>query len=49
MTLYRKIATKKSGDERLTFDKKQLTFSLHDFWSWNMSEILSNATREIFF
>ena len=48
MTLNRKIATKKSGDERLTFNKKQLPFSLHDFWSWKMSDILSNTTRGIF-
>lgn len=48
MTLNRKIAKKKSGDERLTFNKVPLPFSMLDFWSWNMSDILSNATRGIF-
>ena len=48
MNLDRIIATKKSGDERLTFNRRPLEFSLHDFWSWTMSDILSNATRGIF-
>jgi hypothetical protein len=48
MILDRKIATKKSGNEKLTFNKNPLEFSLQDFWSWNMSDVLSNATRGIF-
>jgi len=48
MNLDRIIVTKKSGNERLTFNRRPLEFSLHDFWSWNMSDILSNATRGIF-
>jgi len=48
MNLDRIITTKKSGDEKLTLNKRSLEFSLCDFWSWNMSDILSNATRGIF-
>jgi hypothetical protein len=45
MTLDRIQATIKTGKERLTFNDKVLDFSLLDFWSWSVSDILSNATR----
>jgi hypothetical protein len=41
-------ATIKTGNEKLTFKNKALDFSLLDFWSWSVSDILSNATRGIF-
>ena len=35
------------GDEGLTFNDKKLPFTLHDFWTWSFSNILSNATRGV--
>ncbi len=35
----------KSGDENLTFNQKKLPYKLLDFWRWNVSDLLSNATR----
>ena len=35
----------KSGTEPLTIYGKPLPFSLLDFWRWNGSDIISNATR----
>ena len=35
----------KTGDELLTFQNKNLDFTLLDFWQWSVSDILSNATR----
>jgi|SRR6476660_5662375 len=35
------------GDEGLTFNDKKLPFTLHDFWKWSFSNILSNATRGV--
>lgn len=38
-------ATPKTGNEQLTFYEKSVGYSLLDFWQWNVSDILSNATR----
>jgi len=35
----------KHGDERLSFKRNPLLFDLLDFWKWNSSDLLSNATR----
>jgi hypothetical protein len=35
----------KTGQEQLTFDNKQLGFSVLDFWRWSTSDILSNTIR----
>lgn len=35
----------KSGEEVLTFNQRELPYKLLDFWKWNVSDILSNATR----
>ncbi|MCZ2460417.1 MAG: hypothetical protein LC128_12435 [Chitinophagales bacterium] len=41
-------ATPKSGTELLTFNEKSTGYSLHNFWQWSASDILSNAMRGIF-
>lgn len=38
----------KSGEERLKFKNKNLSFKLVDFWKWSSSNLLSNTTRGIF-
>jgi hypothetical protein len=38
-------AIPKTGSENLTFENKETTYSLLDFWQWSVSDILSNATR----
>lgn len=38
----------KTGEERLVYKGQPLKFSLHDFWRWSVSDIMSNATRGIF-
>ena len=38
-------ATLKTGDERLVYKNEQLQFTLLDFWRWNSSDLVSNATR----
>jgi hypothetical protein len=38
-------AIPKTGSEKLTFENKETTYSLLDFWQWSVSDILSNATR----
>ena len=35
----------KSGEEELFSQQKSLPFKLFDFWKWNSSDLLSNATR----
>lgn len=45
MVLDRIQATKKTGQEQLTFNDQPLGISLLDFWRWSVSDILSNATR----
>jgi len=35
----------KRGNEPLTVNGQKLDKSLLDFWSWNSSDLLSNATR----
>ncbi|MCX6291520.1 MAG: hypothetical protein NT126_07120 [Bacteroidetes bacterium] len=40
-------ATLKTGHEQLLFNEKPTGISLIDFWRWNVSDILSNATRGI--
>jgi hypothetical protein len=40
-----KIARLKTGDEILIFNDKSIGFKLLDFWKWNVSDLLSNATR----
>lgn len=41
-------AISKTGNESLSFDNKDIDYTLLDFWRWNVSDILSNATRGIF-
>ncbi|MCC9071074.1 hypothetical protein LNQ49_05625 [Flavobacterium sp. F-65] len=38
-------AVLKTGEEKLTYNEKNLNFSLLDFWRWSVSDIVSNATR----
>lgn len=38
-------ATRKTGNEQLTFNEKNVGHSLLEFWQWSVSDILSNATR----
>lgn len=38
-------ATRKIGNEHLTFNDKSVGYSLLEFWQWSVSDILSNATR----
>lgn len=46
MTFLGKLQARlKTGQERLTFNAENLGFSLLDFWSWSVSDLLSNATR----
>jgi len=40
-------ASLKTGDEQLLFNEVSIGISLIDFWRWNVSDILSNATRGI--
>jgi len=35
----------KTGNESLTFNKKELGIKLIDFWKWSVSDLVSNATR----
>ena len=37
----------KSGKENLTVYDKKSKYKLEDFWRWNMSDLISNATRGI--
>lgn len=43
--LIKKNAILKSGQESIFFNGRNLNYSLLDFWRWNVSDILSNATR----
>ena len=44
--IYKRITpTIKSGEESLSFNQRELPYKLLDFWKWNVSDILSNATR----
>ncbi len=47
MNLPRIKASLKTGTEHLTFNNKQLKFTLLDFWKWSISDLLSNATRGV--
>jgi len=38
-------ATLKTGEERLVYKNEVLKFTLIDFWRWNSSDLVSNATR----
>lgn len=38
-------ATPKKGNEQLTFNEKNIGYSLLEFWQWSVSDILSNSTR----
>ncbi len=38
-------ATVKFGDEALSYQNKNISYTLIDFWRWSVSDILSNATR----
>ena len=33
------------GDEEFRFGAECLPFSVHDFWAWSVSDLVSNATR----
>lgn len=48
MTFPRIIQQSKSGDERLHFRGQQLNVSVHDFWRWSSSDLLSNTARGVF-
>ena len=41
------IPSPKSGKELLKFNDRNTKYILQDFWRWNMSDLLSNATRGI--
>jgi len=36
---------RKTGKEQFTINDEALSFSLLDFWKWNLSEIMGNAAR----
>ena len=38
-------AIPKTGNESLTDNGEKLNYNLLDFWSWSLSDILSNASR----
>lgn len=38
-------STPKRGDELFRLDGRDLGFNLRDFWSWNVSDLVSNTTR----
>lgn len=38
-------AVPKTGNENLTFNGKNIGYTLLEFWQWSVSDILSNATR----
>lgn len=38
-------AVPKIGTELLTFNDKNIGYSLLDFWQWSVSDLISNATR----
>jgi hypothetical protein len=37
-----------SGDEELTSSTSPKRFTVHDFWAWSSSDLLSNAKRGVF-
>jgi len=39
--------SKKTGQERLIFNGKQLPVNLLSFWQWSSSELLGNALRGV--
>jgi hypothetical protein len=45
MALEQIPATPKIGDERLTFNEKNVGYTLLEFWQWSVSDLLSNAAR----
>ena len=38
---------RKSGNEKFSFNNKDLDFRLKDFWVWNQSNLIENRTRGI--
>lgn len=46
MTLNQKIpVTLKTGNESFYFNDRKFDFKIIDFWKWNTSDLVSNATR----
>ena len=46
MSILGKIKAKlKTGEEQLIFNRQKTNYNLLDFWSWSVSDILTNATR----
>lgn len=46
--LKRIITKRKTGEERLSIDGKELNHTMKEFWQWSQSDIVSNATRGVF-
>ena len=38
---------RRTGDERFTDAGNKLPFTIHDFWCWSTSDLLSNTTRGV--
>lgn len=38
-------APRRTGDEAFHREQEPLGFTLHDFWAWSVSDLVSNATR----
>jgi len=47
MNLDEIITTPKKPNERFSFNDKSLNFTLSDFWSWNLSDLIENRNRGI--
>ena len=43
--LGRRKAAPKTGDEPLVLEGSQIGYTVADFWTWSVSDLLSNATR----
>ncbi len=48
MAFPRIIQQPRSGPEKLHFNGKELDVSVHDFWRWSSSDLLSNTARGVF-
>ena len=45
LDLGRRKAAPKTGDEPLVLEGSQIGYTVADFWTWSVSDLLSNATR----
>lgn len=48
MAFPRIVQQPRLGDEKLHFKGKELDVSVHDFWRWCSSDLLSNTARGVF-